>query len=149
MRESCSMQNHEMWIKLAQEDLGAAKSLVKDGFHSSAMFHCQQSAEKALKGYLVSKKQPIKKTHNLVTLIELCMKIDTDFQYVLEQAGRLNPFSTRFRYPTEWEIPEESEALESISKAKDILKFTKKKILNKQLTIKEFMYFTKKEKNSL
>lgn len=37
------------WVADAEADLAAADLLIKGGYFSSAVFHCQQAAEKAMK----------------------------------------------------------------------------------------------------
>ena len=56
------MQEHEKWLKIAQEDLLAAKGLLTLELFSSVTYHCQQAAEKSLKAYHVFKKHVAFKT---------------------------------------------------------------------------------------
>jgi len=44
---------HKNWIKKAANDLRSSKVLVNEDILDTAVYHTQQSAEKALKGYLV------------------------------------------------------------------------------------------------
>lgn len=122
------MQKHERWIVISKEDLKAAKTLLKVELFSTVLFHCQQSAEKALKGYLGFKNVKIVKTHDLVLLLEVCMDFDGDFRKLEELIVGLNPFSTKFRYPTEYDIPEEKDAIDAIKKTEKVLKFVLDKI---------------------
>ena len=122
------MQELEQWLRIAKEDMLAAKSLIKIELFSAVTYHCQQAAEKALKAYLVFKKQPVIKTHDLIKLLELCMKLDRDFQKKFDAADYINPFSSKFRYPTEFDIPDLAEAELTIKHAESILKFVLKKI---------------------
>jgi HEPN domain-containing protein len=43
------------WLSIAQRDLVAARRLVtgNEPLWDTAVYHCQQAAEKAVKGYLV------------------------------------------------------------------------------------------------
>ena len=122
------MQSHELWLKIVQEDLKAAEGLLAIELFSAVTFHCQQAAEKSLKGYLAFKNQPIIKTHDLIKLVELCMKIDVDFRSIYEEAKLLNPFSTKFRYPTEYDIPDFVDAESAIKQTQKIVRFVIKKI---------------------
>ena len=122
------MQNHEAWLEIAREDLAAAKGLLDLELFSTTAYHCQQAAEKALKAYLVFKKHHVVKSHDLIQLIELSMRFDRDFEKILEAAGVLNPFSTRFRYPSEHDIPDLSDAKNALSLARKIFTFVVKKI---------------------
>lgn len=122
------MQKHEDWLRIAKEDLLAAKALVKIELFSAVTYHCQQSAEKSLKGYLVLKEQAAIKTHDLTKLLELCLKFDVNFKKLYEATKQLNPFSTKFRYPTEFEIPDLADAELAINHAQSIMRFVLKKI---------------------
>ena len=126
------MQEHEKWLKIAREDLLAAKGLVKLELFSSAAYHCQQSAEKSLKAYLVFKKHTVVKTHDLIKLLELCMSFDGEFEKKFDAADYVNPFSTKFRYPTEFDIPDIAETELAIKHAQSITAFVVKKITEPQ-----------------
>lgn len=117
------MLGHEAWIKIAHDDLLAAKGLLNLELFSAVAYHAQQSAEKALKAYLVLKRNPAIKTHDLLQLIELCMKFDKDFETIYNPAKHLNPFSTKFRYPSEYDIPDFNDAEAAIKQAQEILNF--------------------------
>ena len=120
------MQNHESWLAIAQEDLSAAKALQRIELFSAVTYHSQQAAEKSLKAYLVYKSFPIIKIHDLVQLIELCMKTDKEFSKILDEGEKLNPFSSKFRYPTEFDIPDKEL---TIKQAQAIMKLVSKKIM--------------------
>ena len=122
------MQEHEKWLRIAKEDLLAAKGLVKLELFSAVVYHCQQAAEKALKGYLVYKDQEITKTHDLLKLLESCLTFDTNFRQLYEATKLLNPFSSKFRYPSEFDIPDLADAELAIKHAQSIMAFVVKKI---------------------
>ena len=92
------MRVHEHWYMIALEDLDSAKHLLPRSFMTT-LFHVQQCAEKALKSYLVLKKGSIKKTHDLVLLVNICMEIDQSFEELRPLAIELNPYETLGRYP--------------------------------------------------
>ncbi len=121
------MQNHEQWLQIAHEDLRAAKGLLKLELFSAVAYHCQQTAKKSLKAYLVFKNHRIVKTHDLLQLVELCMKFDTTFEKIVDQANLLNPFSTKFRYPSEYDIPDLQDSQNAVKQAQSIFNFIKKK----------------------
>jgi len=60
----------EDWVLLADKDLHAAELLFKDScpLTSIIAFHCQQTIEKYLKGFLIEKDVPLIKTHDLIKL---------------------------------------------------------------------------------
>ncbi|MFH0898898.1 MAG: HEPN domain-containing protein [bacterium] len=127
------MQEHEEWLRIAKEDLLAAKMLIKGELFSAVVYHCQQSAEKSLKAYLILKKHPIIKTHDLINLLELCMSFDNEFCKKFDAANYINPFSSKFRYPTEFDIPDQVDAKLALKHAASIMKFVLEKISKQKI----------------
>lgn len=65
------MHEHEFWLGKAASDLKSARMLsADDDTADNALYHTQQCAEKAIKGYLVFRNQPVLKTHDLEILIK-------------------------------------------------------------------------------
>lgn len=96
------MQGHEEWLKFAFADLKTAKIILNsedDLVIGNVLYHSQQCAEKALKAFIIYKKHPIIKTHDLTKLIKICGQFDTEFLILLPDAADLNPFATETRYP--------------------------------------------------
>jgi len=122
------MREHEKWLKIVDQDLKSAKALLKVELFSTANYHCQQAAEKALKAYLVFKNHKIIKTHDLVKLVVKCFQFDKTFERLYDDAEHLNPFATKFRYPTEFDIPDAQDTKNSINRTQNIVKFVVKKI---------------------
>ena len=87
------------WLCKAEEDLLAAKSLLRDEILGPALYHTQQCAEKALKAYLALKKQKIKRTHDLLILVTDCTFFDLQFNDLISCATELNPYVSATRYP--------------------------------------------------
>jgi len=71
------------WIEDAEEDLKIAKLLVNVSPTKSAVFS-QQVAEKILKAFLAFHNVKIPKTHIIEKLIKECMKLEKDFENLLE-----------------------------------------------------------------
>jgi HEPN domain-containing protein len=71
------------WIAKAERDLEAAKRMIVcvDPLLDTGSYHCQQAAEKALKGWLTFRSVSVTKTHDLVHLVRQCVKLDIDFQH--------------------------------------------------------------------
>lgn len=97
--ESEFMHGHKHWLSIAQEDLASAKLLSNEPF-MTALFHIQQCAEKALKAYIVLKKNSFIKTHDLGKLVDISMEIDEDFETLRLLAAVLTPYETAGRYPS-------------------------------------------------
>jgi len=126
--ENLFMQEHEKGLQIAQEDAYVAKILLKFELFSSVAYHSQQAAEKALKAYLVFKKHELSKTHDLIKLFIVCKRFDLEFEKIYGMAEYLNPFATKFRYPTEFDIPDLSDSRDAVKCANVIIKFVLKKI---------------------
>lgn len=121
------MQSHEAWISFAHEDLKAAKGLLKLELFSAVTYHSQQCAEKSLKAYLIFKNHQIIRTHDLLQLLELCIKFDKGFEKLFDAVNLLNPFSTKFRYPSEHDLPDKDDAQTTVQEARKIIKFIAQK----------------------
>ena len=50
------------------------------------MFHCQQAAEKALKGFLTFHQRPFGKTHDLRELGKTCLIVEPTLAPLIERA---------------------------------------------------------------
>ncbi len=60
---------------------------------------CQEAAEKYLKAYLISKGWELKRTHDIVELLEYCSDYDNDFDQLVEAGRILNDYIVEGRYP--------------------------------------------------
>jgi HEPN domain-containing protein len=65
----------------------------------SAVYHCQQCGEKAVKGFLLFHNCAFEKTHDVGELVELAIEIEDGFELWLDKAEFLTPFATEYRYP--------------------------------------------------
>jgi HEPN domain-containing protein len=112
------------WIAKAERDLEAAKRLIicVDPLLDTGAYHCQQAAEKALKGWLTFRSVSVTKTHDLVHLVRQCVKLDVDFQGLLEMAD--------FRYPGDMFEPPIEEAEMALRAAEKIVLAVAEKIRN-------------------
>ncbi len=97
------------WMDYASRDLASARFLLdmKPRPLEIICFHCQQTAEKALKAYLALHRKDIPRSHDLVLLSQSCAKISDGFESIRPSCERLNDFSARTRYPSEYELSEE------------------------------------------
>jgi HEPN domain-containing protein len=99
----------EMWLRKSATDLKAAKLLSTQNLEEllgSSVFHSQQAAEKAIKGYLTLKKVRFPKTHDIEKLLNLVATVDSDFAEQIAPATILTQFASAYRYPEEVEPPE-------------------------------------------
>ena len=124
------MIGYEAWLHKANNDLKSSLKLLEgdDPIMDTAIYHTQQCAEKALKGYLAFKKEPLKKTHDIELLVEICSAIDNEFEKLYDYSENLTPYATAFRYPDIYLEPDYDEVYEAIDMARKILGFVEKKI---------------------
>ena len=110
------------WFVKAANDLRAADLLGKTEppLLEDVVFHCQQAAEKALKGFLTWHGSPFGKTHNLEEIGEQCLKLDTTLKEVVDRATPLTAYAWKFRYPGEPEGPSPKEADDALTVARQV-----------------------------
>ena len=92
------------WFRFGDMDLDTAELLLshRPQHLEIICYHCQQAAEKYLKGYLSSRGvEEIPKTHNLIQLCILCASEDKRFTETMEHCSFLTPFGVQPRYPEE------------------------------------------------
>ena len=87
------------WIRKARRDLLSAKRLASgpDPYFDTAIYHCQQSAEKVIKGWLVYHDHSFEKTHDLRLLVTMAADLESKFADWLDAAERISPYSTVYR----------------------------------------------------
>jgi HEPN domain-containing protein len=113
------------WLVKAERDLFSAKHLAgaENPLLDTAAYHCQQAAEKALKGFLLYSDIRFEKTHDLDVLISQAAGVEPEFVKCREAGRILTPLAVEFRYPGEYIEPERDEYLEAYSAAVEIFKF--------------------------
>jgi HEPN domain-containing protein len=95
------------WLIKAKHDLDSARKLATDPAPvlDTAIYHCQQAAEKAIKGLLAFRGQRFEKTHDVRLLTAQAASVEPRFSELLEEAELLTPYATAFRYPDEFLQP--------------------------------------------
>ena len=112
------------WLQIADEDLYSANILFESVRRPKEIicYHCAQSIEKYLKGYLAYNNIFPEKTHNLLFLLELCVKINNDFDNIKTECSLLNRYTNEIRYPHRIEILDEdvNYSIKAVEKIKNI-----------------------------
>ena len=104
------------WLNQAERDRICAQALI--GVEASrSVFHSQQAAEKALKGFLTFRQIAFRKTHDLTDLGSQCAGADATLEPILRQVGGLTDCATAFRYPDAPYEPDSVEAVEALKLA--------------------------------
>jgi formylglycine-generating enzyme required for sulfatase activity len=87
------------WYGKAGQDLRRVEILLAADDTAGAGFHLQQAAEKYLKGYLLGKGWPLKRTHDLEVLLNEAITHDNRFQKYLDVCITVREFYVEERYP--------------------------------------------------
>lgn len=132
-----NIKEAQEWQRLAAMDLSTAEYLknMKPIPIEIICYHCQQSAEKYLKGYLVFCGMAPPKMHDLDELCKLCLKFSDSFKSIADQCSDLTAYSVQPRYPMELTLEEEDmqQALDSAKTIKDfVLAIIQEKIAQEQ-----------------
>jgi len=110
------------WLSRAATDLrAAALDLAADPpMLDDLVFHCQQAVEKAMKSLLTWHDEPFGKTHNLETLGEACLRLDSALRPLVDQAVPLTEYAWKFRYPGEHEGATRDESERALVIAREV-----------------------------
>jgi HEPN domain-containing protein len=119
----------KLWHDFANDDLISAKYLL--GLHPLKLgiicYHCQQSAEKMLKGFLISKNIDPPRTHDLRLLRRTCGETADGFDDIEEACVRLTAYGVQPRYPMEIELTE-SDMRQALDDADHIMSFISQRL---------------------
>jgi HEPN domain-containing protein len=112
------------WLQYAGEDLDAARALLKmkPAMVRQALFHAQQAAEKALKGFLIGNAKPYPLIHDIDRLRARCSELDCTLDQLAMECLPLTPFAGLSRYPGEPEVPDLDWALALLAAAEALVR---------------------------
>lgn len=113
------------WLIKAEHDIGSARRLLSGDipYLDTAVYHCQQAAEKSLKAYLTLMETPFQKIHDLSFLVEQCMELDIEFEQIMDISSILTPYAIAFRYPGDVIEPDPQDADEALRLAVEVFDF--------------------------
>jgi HEPN domain-containing protein len=128
-------RNEELrqWFEIADTDLASAEYLTAMRHprpDQVICFHCQQAAEKYLKGFLFENYIDPPKIHDLLELLKICEKVFSSFGNLATQCGFLDAFSVIPRYPQEIQLTSDDVSL-AIKYAAEVKAFVAKARLAK------------------
>lgn len=91
------------WLYYAAIDLHVAQKLTDDKHcYNTIAFHCQQAIEKAMKGYLLWKRNRFYDGHNLPFLCKQCMHDNQSFSKWLPNCVQITRYYIEARYPADF-----------------------------------------------
>ncbi len=83
------------WLAVASRDLHSARLLANEE-PPSALFHCQQAAEKSAKAFLTFHGVAFRKTHDLNELGNQCITVDSGLTPLFQEAAALPEYGAVF-----------------------------------------------------
>jgi HEPN domain-containing protein len=111
-------QDSRAWMEKAAIDLRSARALLDAGIPGTALFHCQQAAEKSFKAFLTWHEIPFRRVHDLEETGGLCVSVDPALAPIVKQAEPLTAYAWKLRYPGEPYEPTIAEAEEGLAVAR-------------------------------
>lgn len=122
------------WFEKAASDLRSAEVLLSldPPELATGLFHCQQAAEKFLKGLLAHLGEDPPRTHDLVALLDLLVPIRSRLESLYEPAEVLAPYAVQIRYPFVSDPPTEEEAEAALRAARTIGEAAKEAVTRTQ-----------------
>jgi HEPN domain-containing protein len=119
------------WLRQAENDLAAARTLTDGGFYAQGCFYAQQAGEKALKAALFSRGERPWRVHSVQKLAETCSDQDETAAPLVDQGRLLDRFYIPTRYPnglpagTPAEAFVEDDAQQALRAAEAVLRYAK------------------------
>jgi HEPN domain-containing protein len=116
----------QLWINKANEDFRTVEILlsVDDSPPAIICFHCQQSAEKYLKAFLVDNSIEFPRIHDLLEILErIILPFDLSFSSIREPLENLMDYAVAPRYPDYLFDPTKKDALMAVKALNDIKYF--------------------------
>jgi HEPN domain-containing protein len=117
------------WADKAEADYKAAVALNRrrrEPLPDIVCYHCQQSAEKYLKAYLIAQGMAPPRIHDLVQLLNLAVLHDARFAARLSLTQALNAYGVMVRYPGM--SATEAEARAAVSAMRRLRAFLRRKL---------------------
>lgn len=113
------------WLTKAEHDLASARVLAANDppLLDTAIYHCQQAAEKAVKGYLVHCDQEFERVHDVEVLIRLAMSCAEGFVDWVDIGIELTPYARIYRYPGYATEPSQEQFDRAVTAAEGLYQF--------------------------
>lgn len=123
------------WLKQAEYNLQVAESNFKEGFHFASCFMSEQSAQLALKAYIIYRTGRYTTFHSIEKLAEECLKYSKNFEKIVDYGRILDRYYIPTRYPDALAPPAIPAETYTEKDAKGALNFTKEivKIVSRRI----------------
>ena len=113
------------WFNFAEADLQSA--LFLRNMHPAPLeiicYHCQQSVEKYLKGFIALNGGELFKTHDLLILNKKCCFYNSNLSILEDDCINLTDYGVQVRYPFHIDVTDEDMkmAIESAKRIKNLI----------------------------
>lgn len=116
---TAKMQLVQSWLTKAQHDLASARVLAdhRPPLRDTAVYHCQQCAEKAVKGYLAFCDDEAERVHDVERLVRQASQYATEFGQWVDVGAQLTPYARIYRYPGYAEEPTAVQVAQAVAVA--------------------------------
>ena len=122
MQDKESLLPHD-WFQKGNADIKTVEILLAHhGDMEIAAMHTQQAIEKYFKGYLLSRGWKLKRTHDLVELLDYVIEYDSKFEKYRSFCEETTAFYFEARYPFFQEGLTKEEVGGLLKQAKEIIK---------------------------
>lgn len=121
----------KQWLTYASRDLRAAQAILEmsSEYKNISAFNCQQSVEKAIKGFLVFNGVRPPKSHSIKDLAKFVEDIDAQLAKKLAKADILTKYAVVYKYPDAEKKPlTMKQARSAIKLATDLYELLRSKI---------------------
>lgn len=123
------------WLRQAEHNLEVARHNLKGGFYSDACFMAEQTAQVALKAFILANKRRHVWEHSVQELTRISSQYDADFNDLIGAGKILDRYYIPTRYPDALASPAipcetyaEKDAVEAVSLAEQIITLARTKI---------------------
>ncbi len=116
------------WVAKAKNDLLNADNNLRavEIPFDTVCFHCQQTAEKLLKAFLIVRGTFPPRTHDLFVLLEEILKVAPTANILRDALAILMPYAVEIRYPDDWFMPTLDDAREARDAAMQVVEWVKR-----------------------
>ena len=118
------------WLEQAEYDLKSARANLERKDFSLVCFLSEQATQKALKGFLISRKQIHSQVHAITKLLKQAVKFNEEFDKFIDEGKILDKYYLSTRYPDTlpepllpFEAYSEKEAKEAMAISRRIFDF--------------------------
>ncbi len=117
---------HE-WVNKAEGDFATAERELRaadNPNYDAVCFHAQQCAAKYLKERLQEADVAFGKTHDLIALLDLALKVESSWEILRADLQSLTLFAVAYRYPGD--SADEDDARESVTRCRNIRRIVRR-----------------------